>query len=1841
MQTAFQVHALFAKGFSRPTGMAAGETAAAVTAELCRWAPEPLKPLAEIVSPGANSTEVHFMKKAKQVLALVLAVIMLMSVAVPTAFAKNDSNIYEPATLYPTEYDDGVEKYKFTVEQGAGYILDMLEMLLHELNLDLSNEPVVDEWYAKVTLKANLTTIDDALYFIGNLVNAINKDSDLITLVADIKLIGIGVTGLAGKIVGALDLGDIENLTVDALGNQNSSSDPSRICRNVPSSTSKPTRSDLTVLKALVQFLSDNRATLAKIADGSINFGTLDGTIKGIGAVKPYLTDLPNALRKLLYEKLINSDYNSDNDLPASGNTVDKMAQSIIDWLLVTGTGSEAENGGKSVLGADKEPFLPDIANYPGGASIDGRTIQADRGSGVKSYTMNFYQLVNNAINALLSGMVSDLLEGLLFDLLGIDASDGRGDPAVMQDVMFATIVGAIEGLCVQNGAPAITYTEEENSFPVPKIRKLLNWFFVGGGLATFVNISYSGIQITDNFMSLLNDVARLLPGLFGLFGFEVPDGLTYTNEEMTEKWVDVHPDQPYFLTFDGAEVVKYEDNGNDYDYDDEYEYVSNGEVVNTHDPAKANYCNPKFIRPKYVKSNQNIYAALVKILLNNFIDGCYFPEWAEDIPSVAAYALASLAVKYLPENNYFDRLDAYHYGSEYLPLGTSGTVTPLPYTETIVSPHSGATVTIPRAAMDIGASIGAYLLSGWQDFQSGVGYVLETDTNFEVFVYEFITWACATFMPIFSGKWNVSTANFEPLASGLNGTWQTAFQNARVAFNNALANHPRSGANNNVNNIPASEIRDSLYNLLDNTLFKLIPFSWLPDWVAGEKSWGLFNDWLFESVCTLDLQKIISLLGVNSTGELNNSVTTVLIRLVDRVLGTVVGGNALLPSVPRNVFDTNTSLTTLDSLLGQKSTTPLKTLLEQLLYQLNRYLPTLAGVIFPLLMTGSVKKAAYYESSSATSKTNYIGSNQITFDKLRTYVDANSAEANSSEFSGPVWYTSDSKAQLVADAIGDTGFTPNGRRETVNGSEQYRVDFPASYTSLRYAEAASSYIDNSYAKRDRSVGGNVIHYKLYVSESYRDETADMQTVTIREENGVVTEKQYVFSNIRTAEATKTNGKYQTGTYGEVQYDNGWRTLEYEDFRSNDISLYHRYNNAIEDADEFLNEFESYAHDTLSDAYGSWLEYLINMTLYYNKNYDTNGDGQITADDGMPGKPGKDTPYPFYYNGNGASYEDYIGPDDAKISVVRNTINSGTSGRAYPFNSNNTYLVVQEALNYANALEEDGSNHDVELSRGFAQSVVRLALNNRSFNITSGTEEEAQAQWGALTPANLDTIETTCQRYGLTLDRDNFKITRKRFALITPALIGGGGAGKFGVYNEDQSAGGGTAISITPPTTFVLGGKDAVKYQNEIQKSYIEFAKTIKDYNEKLNDYYDNISWRLAKVETQLESTNVRTNTLQWVLNYTAGTYITENNGEMWRNKKLNQFNRLVTAYTQKTYDEFQRAYDYGVCLKAAIENGAHIRQSLVTTAYQAILKAYLNLHEFSKKPDWRLYESTLEQATAIINGPLGLGDDVNRDVAYTLETLNNLNAALAIAQTYYNTYFTDADIDFQDEIDENQRILQKVIESLAFPAGLTPGAIKVNDPLNDSSFNILKDEDNKDYWYKLGGADNRTYKVIVGLTEGQSFTDNAGTMPTYTDGNGEQAKVFASTGFVEDTNTNTFEAHRSDFGGGTGSYIVGHINRIPQFKYYVVLIGDLNGDSRIDNVDRAYINLIAAQGTEYEVEPYLGVAGDVNFDGHINADDAQVITNKVNHSASYTPIDQTGGNVEGGAWFDANEPAA
>jgi len=1722
------------------------------------------------------------MKKANRILSLVLAAVMIFAVACPTSFAYNNLNIYETAEENPLAFMNAVGKYEFDVNQGAGYVLDLLDGLLHGVNLVMENEQVLDEWYGDAWITVRFRNIDEVLWTLYNAVHGIaDKNETCIKNILTFKLFGgINLTGAIDDIAGALDLGDLESLTVSALGDQNSAS---RTCRNVPYNASQSGKNDLDVLKMLTQFLSDNRDTLGKVFDSTISFGILNSAIKGIDGVGPFLENFPGAIKNLLYSKLLDT---TVEEAP-SGWTVDAGVQQLVNWALVTGTGTEGSDGGKSILGENFDAFLPAIANYPGGADLR---------------TQNFYHLVNNAINALLSGMVSDLLKDLLVDALGIDkeANGGLGNTEIMADPIFAAVTGAIESLCVANGAPEIVYSENAKNYPIPKMNELLDWFFDGGGLATFVSITYEGISITDNFMALLQDVIRILPGLFPLFGLEVPKGLTYTTEEMTEKDFGENG-EPLYTTFEGDVIYKPDPDN----YPDDYAYVSNDAPVNTSDPSGANYHDPRFINDKFVLSDAQIYGALLKILLNTFIDGCYFPAWADDIASVGAYALGSLAANYLPENNYLDRLDRYHYvdqlGGSYTPKGTGASVTSLPYTETFTV--SGKTVTVPRAAMDIGFSLLSYLLNGWNDFQSSLGFITETDTNWETYLFEFLIWGAGKYMPALVGRWDAASHQFVAATSGATETFRTVVNGYVQRYYNLRQQYAPSGnAASPVNNIPAGQMRDIVYGLIDDTLFKIIPIDWLPAWVAQGGSSGLINDWLFDSVVNFDLQKLVSLFSINPNGELaKNSTIKVILNLLDRVLGIVFGGNALLPSCfgsgsPRSVLSSSTSLTTLESLIGSGAN--LKAFGISLLYYLNIYVELLGKTIFPLIVSGSVKDATYYPSANAQSTVNYLNGHQITFSELKDYVDANSGDMNATAWSGPVYYDDQYTAKDVAEAIGDTSFTAEGRYALdANGHDTWRVDFPLYYANSIDCRKAAEYIPDSYASSQR-VGTSRVN-QLYVSIDYRTGTADETENKIYDAGGTtVVDRYYTYSNISRALPDSGSNGYRTGPYGEVQFENSardFRSFGREDYRTNGVYNYNRFDNAVEDASEFLTEFQTYAESTLPGAYGDWLMYFVKMQLKRLNIYDANDDGVIDDNDGAPGVPSSD--YPFYKSSG--STGEYI-------------LTEGTpktwSTKTWNFKDPRATLVVQDAIAYANATEEDGTSHDVVLGAGDTECVVRLALGNISFDIN------AENPWAGLTTANFTAISNTCNNLGLTFNADTHEITRKAFDCI---------GASFGYASASYFDGTTTGtISLTPAGSFVLGGKDADATRNDIQEAFVSFAKNAENYNKLLNNHYDNISWRASTCESTI-TTSPNTNTLQFMLALTSNAY----DSGQGRNKTINNFGETVTAYTRTTYNEFQKAYEYANQLITSIGNGEPQAQSLVSKATTRLIEAYKKLVEFEGKADWTEFDYYVEQARQILEGPLCDPANIALDLGYTQESVTRLQNAYDFAVNFKADNYETFDSDNNPDVDQQTNILIGVIASLAFPVGLNPSAIISEDYVEEGGGTHIVPDSSYTVMINPTTPDSRQFMIIAGLTEGEGFTNK------YTNGSNEEANIFNATGFNAEASENDFVAHPSNYGNGTGSYIVGSVNYTEIFRYYAVLFGDINGDARIDGTDKTIVNVFVVQNTVEEQQKYHQVAADVNFDGEVDTLDIQVIDGYYKHKEGAT-IDQNATPNE--SWFNA-----
>lgn len=1760
------------------------------------------------------------MTKGKRILALVMTVIMLVGVACPTAFARrgDDPNYgrYTDAAVYPymVGHLDGVGKYKFSAEQGATYLLDMLDGLLREANLSFVDNKVVDEWYATVTLKKiDFTNIDAALWTLYNIVESVTNDRDLLGKWLNIKLIGIGMTGAAGLIISALNLGDLKTLNVSALGNQND--EVHRVCRNVPAKQNVTASSDIAVLKLVTQFLSDNRGVLKKIATNQLDLGLVDGLIKDIDGVGPILNDFTGFLKNTLYGAL----WDSEADAAPSGWTYDRGVQDLVDWLLIKGTGKTVDykadlanyNGCYSALGAEKEGFLPAMASQPGAASLSATSIQADRnGDGVaETVTMNFYQLISNAIQALLSGMVSDLLLDVLIDALDIDtSSDPRGDTVIMTDALFNTIVGAIETLCTANGAPAIVYEGEENDYPVPKLTKLLDWFFAGGGLATFIKIDYNGIQLTDNFMSLLNDLIRIVPGLFPLLGFEVPEGLTYSTSEMAEKFVDSEGTKVY-LTYEKdssgnrLEIYKPDPENNPDTY---YTYTgvgAMGTLVNTTNPSGANYYNPTFIREKYVLSDSQIYAALVKILLNSFVDGCYFPDWADSIASVGAYALASIAARYIPENNYFDRLDKYHYenelGQSYTPLGTTSDITALPYTEELTL--SSGTVTVPRAAMNIGISLLAYYLRGWEDMQTVFGtdpanpnraWAMETDTSFEVWALEFLMWGASQFVPMLTGKIDSATHRYSQVEAGVDSTFMSAFNTAMQTFVNKKIEYPTTyTAQGSVSNIPGNQLATTLGTLVDNTIFKLIPKNWLPHWVEVNGSAGVFYELILESVCNFDLQKIFSLLTINPNGEFaTQAPITIIIRIIDRVLGLVFGGSPLLPSTSRaNVFDTNTTVTSLEGLLANGDN--LATLLDRLLDLLNRYIGVIGATVFPLLLSGTVKSKNYGPNATSYDKINPLGNTTINYEMLKAYVDETKADGNATAWSGDVYYTSSIKAETVAADIGIKGYNAEANKvANIGGVSRYKVSFPAIYVDNVCARRAASYllegVDSNgykytgiYEARLSRVDGKYVD-EVYLVDSYRDTATEHDSPVM--EGDVIKEHHYSYDNFTYSTAVNNNGDYRTGSLGEVTYTDGYKLFDEEDFRATELFAYNRWNDAIEDAGEALDSFKSYTESTLPSAYGDWLMYFVKCQLNAAGHYDKNNDGKIDGNDATVSVPGSD--YPFYKSSGSAQEFSYS-------YDLYNPLTTGTNVRDWNFNAcSSSNVVIAAALAYS------AESDPVLMSDGDTQDIIRLALNNHTFKID---------QISSLSSANLSTISSKCTALGLTFDTAEFKIYRPAFALIPATFAGQSNFGAYKTYTGDDNNGwtleSTTTLSLTPNSTTILGAEKADNDKNKIQAAYIKFATNVYNQKAALENYYDNISWR-TEIAYRNMNNNPLTNTLDFILQLTRPEYYPSGESE-GVNRTVDEFGLSHAKYTASTFDEFQKAWDFGYSLSEYIKSHHTIPQSLITKAYKGILAAFKALKLYGEVADWTELTSYIEMADSIINGPLGIGDSVDRDFGYTLNSLSALQTALSRAENYKNTYINAYDAEYQGEIDDEASVLYQAIKELVFPEGLEKQLVINPDFVGNDDINpgIV---DDSEYFDETGTV---SQKIIVGINEGESFDNKFN--------NGED-DVFIGSGF-QTIGSNSVQFNDSGFGKGTGSHVDGVINWIPVIKYYIVIYGDLNGDTRIDGTDKTIINTFLAQQNVEEQEKYIQIAADVNADGAVSQEDLAIVNGVYKHTGA------------------------
>lgn len=1757
------------------------------------------------------------MTKAKRVLALLLAVIMA-SLACTTAFARNvDPEAYKSD---PWNHMNSINVITLTAEEGCTQILDKLDDLLYNANIKFNHETVTSVIGIDVKLTLDLSSVDGVLWSLWNIIRvAHNHDGDCLGNIVDVGSVGNWLLDtFCGTIAGML--GDLQDLTADSLTDQNINS---RVCRNWPVKGGLTKGNDLEVLGNLTHFLSDNRVMLKKVVTGGVELGTIGSLIIGkIEIADKILNDFTGWLRDLLYSKL----WDTDADAAPSGFTYDAYAQKLINWLTYEGTGSTSEDGGKSVLGSDFEAFLPALENQPGKADIRNQST---------------YALVNNIIQALLSGMVGDLLKDLLKDLLGAEATDQYpyGDPAIVQDVLFATIVGAVKGLLEQNGAPELVFSDLEKNYPIPQIDALIDWLFDGGALDVFIHIEEGKIEITDAFMSLLGDVIRILPGLFPLLNINVPGYIKLDDGVIgATKSDDTHGN--LYLTFEGDEIYIDPDETIYYIGDNEGGnidfsrtptlYVATDRLVNVSDSTAADYHNPKFIRTEKIMPNSEVYAYILKIVLNSVIDGCYFPEWTTSVASVGAYGLASLAARYIPQNNYFDRLDKYHYdqlGQPYNPKGTNVAVTALPYTE-VLTLAGGKSVTIPRAAADIGASLGAFFLNGEFGVLEGLNSKhntdsFETDTNFETFGFEFLFWGAREYMKLLTGEFDYNSDTFKQFTAfgvSADAPFRSAFNTAWSNYVSLLNQYPSTGtlATGRICNIPASSMRSVLFNLIDSTLFVLFPKKVLPNWLADSGSPGesLIYYWLGDSVTNFDLQQLISLLSANTDSDapLKRALLPVLVRLIDRVLGTLFGGNAVIKPVTgpavegsgndRKVFTTSTTMTGLDDLLSADS---LGQLLCGLLYYLNIYISPLAYTIFPLLASKAVKDYQYYETSQAyaggQSKVNFLGSGAVTIDNLEQYIESLDGDYNSSVFSGGIPYNTTAKAIEVAEALEYTDYDPNlpANQTTINGSVKYVVTFPASYTKLSVANAAaelaSQYTGNNCSVVTKRDGQNRTYFVME-KLNYLTTTAD-EAVTYSGE-----EATYTYTNFRRAPVITAahNGSVttRTGPKGEVQYGDGYRALYTEDYTANTNFNYLRYADAIKDAREFTEEFRTYSEKTLPNAYGAWLMYFVKMQLLANSKYDKDDNGAFDATkDTNPGMP--EDPYPFK-NTSGSSSDVGYGKNDS-----------------YPFSANETQQVVAAALSYA-----ADSENDVTLSIGDAESVVRLALNTIGFDITpssNGSYNNGSKQWNTLTAADISNIQSTCTALGLTYhaadaDHDTPYITRKAFALFGPSLMGKQNFGNYYTYTTDDNGNitgidTTTSISLTPLSSYTLGAEGGEKQRCELQKAYIDFASTAKEYTENVKNRYDDISWRAENCENAVLLAPAL-NTIKFVRKLTENAYDPLGVG---KNKTYSNSGAIVPIYSKSTFTPFQRAYEYAVQIIHAVETGTEITPSVITVAYQTLLDAYKKLELFSGLADWTSYEAALELAQSVLDSPMGV--DANGQVkdpliGYTQASLTNLLAAYNAAYTYWTQNHETLDSDNNDLILEKASELRQVINACEFPEGIYPDLAILDNGQNPDL--ALTHDGPRQSFMVNGKILSRQQGVISGLQEYVGFTEDI-----------KDSSLYFSGVLVDGNNVKpAFED--SGRGWGTGAYFSAYGNAGEYVRYYAVILGDINGDAVIDGVDKTYLDVYTAQALTSSLESYRQAAADVDCDGDIDMDDILKI------KAHYTFANQQGisGNVNG-----------
>ncbi|MBQ4104607.1 MAG: hypothetical protein IJC90_09130 [Clostridia bacterium] len=271
------------------------------------------------------------MKQSKKLLSIFLAMLMLLG----TVSVVGNAALAKDQVAY-----DSIDNAKFTPEQVAGIVLDMLD-----------ND-----------LLAGMDTID--LSIIGKL--RLNKVDYIFEDICSLRggfvwAIGSGLLGDVGKLnFNALKKGDWDEPYQRSDGN-------------------------LTLLYQLLQFIADNAGTLSKVAygigtDNGLSLGLI-GSFLSLGDIEDILADLPGFLTRMVYDMLIYGSYGYDKDaeelgnkLPTEADTLDEIVNVAIKGLLTkpqkydwVPTGSvDAEGNPVSEKKWDEDSFILNASKLEG-----------------------------------------------------------------------------------------------------------------------------------------------------------------------------------------------------------------------------------------------------------------------------------------------------------------------------------------------------------------------------------------------------------------------------------------------------------------------------------------------------------------------------------------------------------------------------------------------------------------------------------------------------------------------------------------------------------------------------------------------------------------------------------------------------------------------------------------------------------------------------------------------------------------------------------------------------------------------------------------------------------------------------------------------------------------------------------------------------------------------------------------------------------------------------------------------------------------------------------------------------------------------------------------------------------------------------------------------------------------------------------------------------------------------------------------------------------------------------------------------------------------------------------